>query len=332
MKKLLIILLTLAISESAFSQLDSAYSKFLIFKSQAIDYYPVWGETDDIIYINIMSKEWRKYDLSKTKIMDGTYYEHDLAINTAENYTIESNKKITSDLETNKDWKPREITDSNNNVIKVYQEGYSAALSINDEKIMNIKGNAHSLAISPTGKYVACLFELTGLMIFDIQKELKDINEKNEKLAKMTNLEKAEYYLKNRDMKSFESSLNHFTDEEKKTIDYHYYLGLINYLKSEQDPSLSEIAISHLNKACDDSRFYDSNVLLSSLYQNKGDWENSLKYADKAIELTPEHPSGYTMKGDYFENKGESEKACEYYQKAFDKGDQWAQMKLMKCK
>ncbi len=134
MKRLLIILITCSITQSAFPQLDSSYSKFLIFKSQAIDYYPVWGETDDIIYINIMSKEWRKYDLSKTKIMDGTYYEHDLAINTADNFTIESNKKITDKLESNKDWKPREIKDSNNNIIKVYLEGYSAALSINDEK------------------------------------------------------------------------------------------------------------------------------------------------------------------------------------------------------
>ncbi len=197
---------------------------------------------------------------------------------------------------------------------------------------MSIKGNAHSLTISPSGKYIACLFELTGLMIFDIQKELRSINEKKEKLAKMTTLDKAEYYLKNRDMQSLESSLNEFTDKEKKTVDYHYYLGLINYLKSEQDPSLIETAINHLSKACDDSRFYDSNILLSSLYQNKGDWESSLKYADKAIESTPDHPSGYTMKGDYFENKGEPAKACEYYQKAFDKGDQWVQMKLMKCK
>ena len=277
MKKLLIILITLALTQSAFSQLDSSYSKFLIFKSQAIDYYPVWGKTDDFIYINIMSKEWRKYDLSKTKIMGGTYYEHDLAINTAENFTIESNKKITDKLESNKDWKPREIKDSNNNMIKVYLEGYSAALSINDEKVMSIKGNAHSLAISPSGKYVACLFELTGLMIFDIQKELKSINEKKEKLAKMTNLEKAEYFLKNRDMQSFETTLNEFTDKEKNTVDYNYYFGLINYLKSEQDPSLTETAINHLSKASNDSRFYDSNVLLSSLYQNKGDWENSLK-------------------------------------------------------
>jgi hypothetical protein len=72
----------------SFAQLDKKYSKFLIFKSQAIDYFPVWGKTDQYIHLNLMSKEWRMYDLNKTVITNGNYLQYPLAINSAENYTI----------------------------------------------------------------------------------------------------------------------------------------------------------------------------------------------------------------------------------------------------
>lgn len=325
------------LSNSVFSQLDNTYSKFLIFKSQAIDYYPVWGESDNEIYINIMSQEWRKYDLTKTSIQDGSYLAHKLAINTAENYTLVSKSKTKKSLEKNKDWKPREIIDKTSRKITLELENFNTALFIEyekgkKEKIMNIQGNAHSLAISPSGKYLACLFEMTGLMIFDLEKEVTAIKEKNETLSKMSNIEKAEYYLKNSEMDTFKKVVSSFSEKEKSTIEYNYYNGLACYFKSEKDSTFTQKAIQQLTKVCDDSRYYDANIILSSLYQNVKDWENSLKYAEKSIEFVPDHPSGYTLKADYYEHTGEQLIACEYYQKALDKGDQWVQLKLIKCK
>jgi hypothetical protein len=338
MKKRFIIFLTILISSSkVFSQMDESYSKFLIFKSQAIDYYPVWGQTDNEIYINLMSKEWRKYDLSKTKIQAGTYLEHQLAINTADNFIIVKDDKLKKKLESDEKWKPREIFDKNNRKISLESENFNAALYIEyekgkKEKIMNIQGNAHSLAISPSGKYVACLFELSGLFIFDIQKEINNIQKKNEAIAKMSNLEKADFYMKNRDFPSFETTVNNFTSKEKETIEYNYYFGLICYVKSENDSTLSKPAIEHLLKSSDDSRFYDSNILLGILYHSSQDWQNSVKYADRSIELIPEDPTGYTLKAKYYEYQGNQALACEFYKKAFEKGDQYAQIKLSNCK
>ena len=175
--------LGILLSLKSFSQLDNSYSKFLIFKSQAIDYYPVWGETDEEIYINLMSEEWRKYDLSKTEIQEGTYYTHKLAINTADNFVVVTDSQTKKNLESDDNWKPREIIDKVNRKITLESENFNTALFIEyekgkKEKIMSIKGNAHSLAISPSGKYLACLFELSGLMIFDIEQEVKIVKNK----------------------------------------------------------------------------------------------------------------------------------------------------------
>lgn len=338
MNRIILILIILTVfSLNSVAQLDSNYSKFLIYKSQAIDYYPVWGETDNDLFINLYSQEWRKYDLSKSIINEGTYLDHKLGINIMYNYSTVEDKSIIKSLEKDKSWKPRTISDKNGNEFSLEQESYNTALFIkpkkNDKKkIMNIQGNAHSLTISPTGKYLACLFEMTGLMVFDIDKELKNIEATEQLLNQMNNLQKAEYYLKNKEMDSFESSINNCSEKEKKDIQYNYYLGHILYLKCEQDSSLSESALQNLIKASEDSRYYDSNVMISSIYQDKNDWENSLKYAKQAIKLAPNHASGFTLIGDYYSHIENTEMACKYYKQAFEKGDQWIQLKLIKCK
>lgn len=187
-----------------YGQLDNKYSKFLILRSQQIDYFPVWGETDEIIYANLNSKEWRKYDLSKTKIQVGFYYQDTIAINTNDNYSLVTETNLQNDLETNKSWQSRIITDKLNRKLSLIEENFNTDFYINDEKIMTIDGNAHSISISPSGRYVAFLLELTGLMIFDIEKELNSIREKREVISKMTNIEKAEYFFQIDDMTSLD--------------------------------------------------------------------------------------------------------------------------------
>ena len=336
MRNLLLLLLFLStINLSA--QVDNTYSKFLIIKTQAIDYYPVWGNNDNEIYINLLSKDWRKYDLSKCNYIEGSYYSHNLAINTAENWTKITNQETIKRLETDKNWKPREIKDKKGNVFTLEESNFNTILYIQEasetkKTIINIKGNAHSLSISPTGKYLACLFELSGLIIFDIEKEKIALKESNNQLKSISNLEKAELAFKNRDLKLLEKVILNCTSEEKETTSYNYYFGFIMYLKSEDDSTLIPEAIIHLNKSQDDFRFQDSNILLSYLYQNNNDMENSLKFAEKAIEKLPEHPSGYRLKADYYFSKGNQEKACEFYKHAFDKGDEMAELNLIDCK
>jgi hypothetical protein len=179
MRKLITAILFI-LSFNVFGQADTTYSKFLILKSQSIDYYPVWGKTDNEIYINLLSKEWRKYDLIKSKYIEGNYLEHKLAINTAENWTIVTNIDKTNFLENDMRWKPRELKDKLGRVFSIEEEEFNTALYIKTTngkkvKIMDIRGNAHSLAISPSGKYLACIFELSGLMIFNLEVELKSI-------------------------------------------------------------------------------------------------------------------------------------------------------------
>ena len=330
------LIVTLFLTHNIYAQMDGAYSKFLIFKSQAIDYYPVWGDTDNEIYINLMSKEWRKYDLSKSKFQEGTYLNHKLAINEIDNFIIITDNKTKSKLEEDKNWKPREITDKKGRKISLESDDFNTMLIFQyekgkKEKIMDIQGNAHSLAISPSGKYLACLFEITGLMIFDIEKEITDLKKQKEIFNKMGNLEKAEYYLNNRDKQNFESTLNNFTDKEKETIEYNFYFGLMNYLSTDDAQSKLDIAIPYLLKASEDKRFYDANFMLSTIYQKKKDWQLSLKYAEKTIELMPEHPAGYCLKAEYYENAGNQKLACEFYKKAYEKGDEYVQIKLSKC-
>lgn len=192
MKKTSLILLFLFAQTMAFAQLDKKYAKFLIIKSQAIDYYPVWGKTDQYINLNLMSKEWRMYDLQKSVIQEGSYIMHPLGINKAENYTVVNSKKDIQKLEKNQDWKPREIVDKANRKITLEMEGFNAALFIEyekgkKEKIMDIRGNAHSLAVSPSGKYLACIFEMSGLMIFDIEQEIEGIKKRlNQPIERFT--------------------------------------------------------------------------------------------------------------------------------------------------
>jgi tetratricopeptide (TPR) repeat protein len=318
------------------AQIDSTYSKFLIIKTQSIDYYPVWGKNDNEIYINLTSQEWRKYDLSKCKYIEGTYYAHNLAINTAENWVKVSNQETIQQLEADKNWKPREIKDKKGNVFTLEVNNYNTTLFVQEPNktkipIMNIKGNAHSMAISRTGKYFACIFELSGLMIFEIEKELKGIKATEKSMDGLSNLDKAEHAYNNRNMELLEKTISNCTQDEKQTNSYNYYYGLILYIKSEKDSSLIQEAIKYLSKSQDDSRFYDSNVLISYLYQNKNDLENSFKYAERAIEKIPDHPSGYRLMADYYKLKGDEAKACEFYKQAFEKGDEMAQIFLVNC-
>ena len=234
-------------------------------------------------------------------------------------------------MESNKSWDFRKITDKSSRTFSLSEDNFNTVFYINKEKIMDISGNAHSISISPSGKYVACIFELTGLMIFDIEKELNAIQNKKDLISNMTNIEKAEYFFNINDDKSLEQVLEKFSKKEKRTNDYHYYYGLLSYIKAEQDKKYIDIAIMHLSKVSIKPKFYISNIYLCSILQNTGKWEKSLEYAEKSIKYLPNDPTGYTLKAQYFENKGEISQACIFYKQAYDKGDEYVKSKLKIC-
>jgi len=321
----------LLVTGLTYGQLGNQYSKFLILKSEQIDYYPVWGDSDNTIYININSKEWRKYDLSKIEIKVALYYNDTLAINTNDNYSIISDTKLIQQFKSNKSWDFRKITDKSNRTFFLKENGFNTEFSISEEKIMDIQGNAHSISISPSGKYVACIFEQTGLVIFDIAKELATIQNKNNLLLNMTKVEKAEYFFNNNDDVSLENVLETFSKREKRADGYHYYFGLLSYIKAEHDNKNIDIAIKHLSKVSTKPKFYVSNIYICSILQNTGKWEESLEYADKSIKYLSDDPTGYTLKAQYFENKGDANEACNYYKQAYNKGDIYVKAKLEIC-
>jgi hypothetical protein len=304
------------------AQIDTSYSKFLIFKSQSIDYFPVWGKTENEIYINLASKEWRKFDLQKCNYIDGTYNEYPLAINTANNWEVVSDNILTEKLEKDKNWAPYEIINKKEIRFLLELNGFSSQLSfINTDgqknKIMDIKGNAHSMSISPGGKYLACILELSGLIIFDIEKEIRRVNKK-ESLNDLSNLEKAKQYFFEGDFQRMKNIILKCTEDEKLTNSYHYYAGLIHFVHADstKDTVAASKAIEHFLKVQDDVRFYDANMILSMMYHLKKDWENKLKFANKTILLMPNQPAGYYMRAEYYLFIGDKIKACEYFREA----------------
>lgn len=331
MKQYLTLLFAILLSQSALSQLDPYYSKFRIVKSKSIEYYPVWGETDNILYVKFLPQEWRKYDLTQSEIVAGNYNLYEIGINNAKNYTIVTNDKLITKLNANRVWKSNEINDLSNNNLSFQHHYDSSTIYLNDKKIMEIWGTTFSLALSPSGRYVACVVKNSVLMIFDLKQELGNLKLLDYKYSKMSNIEKADYLIHNTPMQGLENCLNNFTTEEKKTIEYNYYFGVLNYFKSFEDTSLIKIAIENLNKACNDSRYYQSYILLSLLYESIEDWDNTLKFADKSIEFYPKDPAGYLTKALYYEHIKETDNACDFFQKAADLGDEWAKEKLKKC-
>lgn len=77
----------------------------------------------------------------------------------------------------------------------------------------------------------------------------------------------------------------------QEPADFLYYYAMAEYLSNHNDTAL-KIAYSSLIKKND----ADGYLLLAKIYKNKKDWENSLKYLDKALEKEPSRKDIYLTK------------------------------------
>ncbi len=330
MKKISLLLVFILSGLPVFAQIDSSYSMVLLHQSQNIFHFPVWGETDNDLYLN-ESFQWLKYDLSDCTLNSSYYDQHELGINTAANYSKVNDRETTNRLKSDTLWKPRQVFDKRGNKVSLEIGLMESAFLINDRKVTGINGNAHSLAISPSGRYVACIFELAGLMVIDLQKELEQIERTDKMLAEMDMLAKADYFLSVGDIKSFGKTLEAMSEKEREQVEYNYFVGTFNYLTHNRDQTKIDLAIQHLTMVAEDSRFYNSNGMLAELYRIKKNWAKAFEYAKVAIKRTPKFYLGYSVLGDYYTKQGETKTACKYYKKSVKFGDPMGGLRLMNC-
>ncbi|MBO6518360.1 MAG: hypothetical protein JJ975_17630 [Bacteroidia bacterium] len=331
MKKIVLLIIILVNGLLVSAQLDTTYSKFLIHQSQNILHFPVWGETDNELYLN-ESFQWLRYDLNKCKLKPGYYLEHEMGINVAKNYKEVDDSSTKALLRSDTLWKPREVVDKKGNKIVLEVKLMESTMHINDLKVTGISGNAHSLAVSPSGRYVACIFELAGLMVFDIQQELDRIESINKALDQIDMLAKADYFLSNGDIESFSKTLDEMPEKQREDIEYNYFVGVLNYLTHESDGVKISAAIENLSLVTEDARFYNSNAMLAELHRRNENWPKAREYAEVAMERTPKFYLGYSVMGDYYTRLRETKVACKYYKKATKLGDPWGEVKMRNCK
>lgn len=190
---LLFILLGIQLSASAQYRRDAAKEferlnvKSALVLNRSLDYCPIWSQSSDTIYVNIIG-DWRAFEVGRLSMIPASVQNKEVGMSNNEIVdAVDSTIIPTFDLE---QCNTAPLSAEQGNIVaKIEQEGFSShiTITVDGKKYYSQRSGGevyHSPRISPDGKYVVFVAEMNGLMLVRLPEakiELSKVDKINNK-------------------------------------------------------------------------------------------------------------------------------------------------------